>query len=103
MSDAISPSSCLVHPPKVYEWTTTLPDHWIFASQLARQTIAVMLTTRSAPPRQLAALIYRFADDGYLTEQTAHEELDAWRLLFQQAVAQIRFDEGLPWDAEITL
>jgi hypothetical protein len=103
MSDVISPTACLVHPPKLFERTTTLPDHWIFASQLARQTVGLMLTTRSAPARSLARLIYQFADDGYLCEQDAYEELDAWRLLFQQAVAQIRHDEGLAWDAEVTL
>lgn len=103
MLDTISPTSCLVHPPKIFERTTTLPDHWIFASQLARQTVSLMLTTRSAPARHLAKLIYQFADDGYLCEQSACEELDAWRVLFQQAVAQIRHDEGLPWDAEVSL
>lgn len=81
----------------------SLPDHWIFASQLTRQTVSVMLATRSAPARHLAKLIYRFADDGYLCEQSACEELDAWRLLFQQAIAQVRYDEGLAWDTEITL
>jgi hypothetical protein len=103
MSDTISPTSCLVHPPKIFERMTTLPDHWIFASQLTRQTLSVMLTTRTAPARQLAKLIYCFADDGYLCEQNADEELDAWRLLFQQAVAQVRHDEGLTWDAEVSL
>lgn len=103
MSDLSTPTTSLVHPPKIHEWTTDLPEHWYFASQFARQTLCVMLTTRSAPSRELARLIYRFADDNILCERRAVDELDAWRLLFQQAIAQVRYDEGLAWDAEITL
>ena len=33
----------------------------------------------------------------------AQDELDAWRLAFQQALAQVRHDEGLDWNAEIDL
>lgn len=93
----------IVHPPTDRAHPSELPDHWVFASQLTRQTIALMLTTRSAPARELAKLIYHFADDAILCERRAVEELDAWRLLFQQAIAQLRSDEGLAWDAEVSL
>lgn len=93
----------LVHPPQIHHWTSDLPEHWVFASQLAWQTLCVMLTTRSVPSRELARLIYRFADDNILCERRAVDELDAWRLLLQQAVAQVRHDEGLAWDAEVML
>lgn len=105
MSETATPitPAGLVHPPKIHQVTSDLPNHWAFASQLARQTLSVMLTTRSVPSRELARLIYRFADDAILCERRTVDELDAWRLLLQQAVAQVRYDEGLAWDAEVTL
>lgn len=74
-----------------------LPEHWVVASQLTRQTFSLMLPTRSAPVRELAKLIYQVADDGILCERWSMDELDAWHLLFQQTVAQLRSDEGFGW------
>ena len=102
-STALPPTVGIVHLPQITKWPSEMPDHWVFASQLARQTLSVMLTTRSVPARELAKLIYGFADDNILCERRAVDELAAWRLLFQQAVAQVRYDEGLEWDAEIWL
>jgi hypothetical protein len=89
--------------PVVPHVPSTLAPHWQLASQLTRQTLLLLLFSRACPARPLAQLMYRFAVDGDLFEHHAQDELDAWRLAFQQALAQVRHDEGLDWNAEVDL
>jgi hypothetical protein len=89
--------------PVVPHVRSSLAPHWQLASQFTRQTLLLLLFSRACPARPLAQLMYHFAVDGDLFEHHAQDELDAWRLAFQQALAQVRHDEGLDWNAEVDL